>query len=76
MRLSINMAQVSHRANSISQHLRQKMETTEGLVQQNVSAMAGFGVLIAFVFFIYMVSWDRSQLVGLGIHYRSFTKPS
>ena len=37
--------------------------------------MAGFGVLITFVFFIYIVSWDRSQLVGLGIPLRSIAKP-
>ena len=38
--------------------------------------MAGFGVLITFVFFIYIVSWDRSQLVGLGIPLRFIAKPS
>ena len=38
--------------------------------------MAGFGVLIAFVFFIYIVSWDRSQLVGLGIPLRFIAKPT
>ena len=37
--------------------------------------MAGFGVLITFVFFIYIVSRDRSQLVGLGIPLRSIAKP-
>jgi len=35
--------------------------------QQEVCAITGFGVLITFVFFIYIVSWDRSQLVGLNI---------
>ena len=29
--------------------------------------MAGFGVLITFGFIIYIVSWDRLQLVGLSI---------
>ena len=38
--------------------------------------MAGFGVLITFVFFIYIVSWDRSQLVGLSISLRSIAKAS
>ena len=38
--------------------------------------MAGFGVLITFGFFIYIVSWDRSQLVGLGIPLRFIAKPS
>jgi len=38
--------------------------------------MAGFGVLITFVFFIYIVSWDRAQLVGLGIPLRYIAKPS
>lgn len=44
--------------------------------QQNVSAMAGFGVLITFVFFIYIVSRDRAQLVGLSISLRSIAKAS
>ena len=38
--------------------------------------MAGFGVLITFVFFIYIVSWDRAQLVGLSISLRSIAKAS
>jgi len=38
--------------------------------------MAGCGVLITFVFFIYIVSWDRSQLVGLSIPLRSIAKAS
>jgi hypothetical protein len=38
--------------------------------------MSGFGVLITFVFFIYIVSWDRSQLVGLNISLRSIVKAS
>ena len=38
--------------------------------------MAGCGVLITFVFFIYIVSWDRAQLVGLGIPLRLIAKPS
>jgi hypothetical protein len=38
--------------------------------------MAGFGVLITFVFFIYIVSRDRSQLVGLSISLRSIAKAS
>ena len=38
--------------------------------------MAGFGVLITFGFFIYIVSWDRSQLVGLNISLRSIVKAS
>ena len=37
--------------------------------------MAGFGVLITFVFFIYIVSWDRSQLVGLGIRFAHLPSP-
>jgi hypothetical protein len=38
--------------------------------------MAGFGVLITFVLFIYIVSRDRAQLVGLGIPLRFIAKPS
>ena len=45
-------------------------------LQQQVCAMAGFGVLITFGFFIYIVSWDRSQLVGLSISLRSIAKAS
>jgi len=45
-------------------------------LQQQVCAMAGFGVLITFGFFINIVSWDRSQLVGLGIPLRFIAKPS
>ena len=37
--------------------------------------MAGFGVLITFGFFIYIVSWYRSQLVGLGIRFSSLLSP-
>jgi hypothetical protein len=37
--------------------------------------MAGFGVLITFVLFIYIVSWDRSQLVGLGIRCAHLPSP-
>ena len=37
--------------------------------------MAGFGVLITFVFFIYIVSRDRSQLVGLGIRCAHLPSP-
>ena len=44
--------------------------------QQHVSAMAGFGVLTTFLFFIYIVSWDRAKLVGLSISLRSIAKSS
>jgi hypothetical protein len=44
--------------------------------QQKVCAIAGIGVLITFIFFIYIVSRDRSQLVGLNIPLRSIVKPS
>src|SRR5689334_10915605 len=38
--------------------------------------MAGCSVLITFGFFIYIVSWDRAQLVGLNISLRSIVKAS
>ena len=37
--------------------------------------MAGFGVLITFVFFIYIVSWDSSEQFGLNISLRCIAKP-
>jgi hypothetical protein len=44
--------------------------------QQKVCAMAGLCVLITFGFFINIVSWDKAQLVGLGIPLRFIAKPS
>jgi hypothetical protein len=38
--------------------------------------MTGFGVLITFIFFIYIVSRDWSQLVGLQPCSGGFNKPS
>jgi hypothetical protein len=44
--------------------------------QQCACGSRGLGVLITFVFFINIVSWDKSQLVGLGIPLRYIAKPS
>jgi len=45
------------------------------IITWELSAIAGFGVLITFGFFIYIVSRDRAQLVGLGIRFAHLPSP-